>query len=422
VSAGALGPVRPAVARRTPAQQIATVLRRAVEGWGTDEDAIFSALTGRTRAEIADIEREYAALSGGETLEARLRDELSGGDLTRAMALLRGGGGAVEPPALIPTRLAEQLHAAMEGLGTDEGAINGVLTGRTPAELTAIRNEYQRLFHESLDARLRDELSGGELIESATAAHAGVLEPEDEIKVAVKGAGTDEERLFAVLTQISNRGDVEKTIDAYAAKGYGDMLEDIRGDLSGKDLERAMELLHGATPTAACTSDEREEALEALSEAVSLAQGAVARLDADIAGGRLSYGVRTALENNFNPAGQAGGVTLALAAQVRPVLAAARTDMLRTSQLRCGPHAQCTGTCGQYVGAFTPLVLGAVVHVCPNFFACGGDRPVMTLHEFVHHGGLHDVAYYKQAGWSALTPAVAIGNPDSFAHFAREVD
>jgi len=172
---GALGPSRPVVQRRTPAEQVATVLRRAVEGWGTDEDAIFAALTGRTLAEIADIEREYAALSGGETLEARLRDELSGGDLVRAMALLRGGPQAVTAPALLPTHLAEQLHAAVEGLGTDEGAINGVLMGRTPAELTAIRAEYQRLYHESLDARLHDELSGGELIESSIAAQAGGL-------------------------------------------------------------------------------------------------------------------------------------------------------------------------------------------------------------------------------------------------------
>jgi len=46
----------------------------------------------------------------------------------------------------------------------------------------------------------------------------------------------------------------------------------------------------------------------------------------------------------------------------------------------------------------------------------------MVLHEFVHHGGLHDTAYVGQGGWSALTPAVAIGNPDSHAHFARDVN
>jgi len=137
-----------------------------------------------------------------------------------------------------------------------------------------------------------------------------------------------------------------------------------------------MQLLHGATPTATCTTGEREEALEALSEAISLAQEAVVRLDADIARGRLSYGVRSALERNFNPADQTGAVTLGLAAQVRPILAAARTDMLRTSQLRCGPDPTCTGDCTtKHVGAFTILIPGAEVHVCPAFLPAATIAP-----------------------------------------------
>lgn len=203
-----LHPVRsalPAVLRlqrRTAAEQIATVIRNAVEGLGTDEEAIFNALTGRTPAEIADIAAAYRALSGGETLEERLRDELSRDDLARALSLLRGETAATEA--------ARQIWNAVRGLGTDEEAIYAAVAGRTAEQWNEIQQAYQAMAGENLLTRLRDELTDSEWKHLQTLlpdAEGGAVTAEDratvlanQIEAAVEGPGTDEEAIYSGLT------------------------------------------------------------------------------------------------------------------------------------------------------------------------------------------------------------------------------
>jgi Domain of unknown function (DUF4157)/Annexin/Lysine-specific metallo-endopeptidase len=408
---------------RSAAEQIATVLRNAVEGLGTDEDAIFNALTGRTPDQIAEIKAAYEKLSGGETLEARLRDELSGKDLTRALSLLSGGS---TPTEATPRQIAMRLREAVEGLGTNESAIIAILTGRSPTELAQIRAEYARMYKENLQDRLKDELSGKELIEASILDREGLLQPEDEIKVAIAGLGTDEERLFAVLKEISgDRERIIRTMNQYAAKGYGNMLEDIRDDLSGGDLEQAMELLHGATPSRACSDDERKEGLLAISIAISRIQNTLEKLDADITRGTLSYSVRSALERRFNPGDAASVVNIALTRTVRSVFSRALADLVTRSEVTCGVQGSCVAkpTCEKFVAAWTNPVSGAAVRLCPAFFACSPDRAGDILHEFIHHTGVRDVAYiWEQEKFSKLTPPVSLSNPDSYAFFAKDVE
>ena len=67
------------------AQAVAVQLRDAIEGPGTNEEAVFAALSNRTAEEITAIKASYLTLTG-RTLEADLRDDLSGDDLVRALA------------------------------------------------------------------------------------------------------------------------------------------------------------------------------------------------------------------------------------------------------------------------------------------------------------------------------------------------
>jgi len=69
---------------------IARRLRDAMEGLGTDEDAIYAALgeLGQDQAKITALQAAYRALTGN-TLDADLDDELSGAELARAQRLLR---------------------------------------------------------------------------------------------------------------------------------------------------------------------------------------------------------------------------------------------------------------------------------------------------------------------------------------------
>ena len=69
---------------------LATRIRDAIEGAGTDEDAIFAALgeLGQDATRITALSNAYATLTG-RTLDGDLEDDLSGGELARAQRLMR---------------------------------------------------------------------------------------------------------------------------------------------------------------------------------------------------------------------------------------------------------------------------------------------------------------------------------------------
>lgn len=424
---GAVGGAQTAEDRATVA---ANQIQHAVDGPGTDEDAIYSALTGRTEPELREIAQRYRLLTG-EEMEARLRDELTDREYESVQLLLH--------PQALPDRVARELHNAVQGPGTRESEIMAILTGRSTAELPLISAAYQRLYSESLTARLTEELDGADRDQALQLLRTGVLEPADEINLAVEGLGTDEERLFAVLTEIStSRATVVATIDRYASKGYGDMLAEVADDLSGDDLARAMELLHGQTPTGTCSAEQRSVGLEAMSGAASLAQNAASRLDAEVAAGRLSSGVTSALNDNFNPGRAAGAVTLAIAGQISTIFTQTRGDILSRGALTCTtpapPPCAVTKECDPdpdcskpFMYAWTCSGAGSVVRLCPALFDCAQDKPRSLLHEFVHHTGVLDKFYQSDSGFASLTPrgdrsaTDSLDNADSYAYFARAV-
>jgi hypothetical protein len=153
------------------AATIAARLHDAMEGWGTDEDAIYGALTSRTPDDIEEIKDAYF-IAYDTTLLADLRDEMSGDELARAERLLQGtaapGARATAAETAAATRataraIAEQLRDAMAGLGTEEDQIYNALEGRTQGEIGAIRTEYLALTGRRLEEDLIDDLSGDEL-------------------------------------------------------------------------------------------------------------------------------------------------------------------------------------------------------------------------------------------------------------------
>ncbi|TQV82483.1 DUF4157 domain-containing protein [Exilibacterium tricleocarpae] len=415
---------------------IANRLEAAMAGLGTDEDAIYAALTGRSNAELRAIETRFRLLTGF-ALDVRLRDELNDAEYTRAQRLLH--------PLLDPQRIAVRLRHAVERIGTGELEIQAVLTGRTPAELALINAAYQAMYGESLRDRLNAELSGAERSATETLRQQGVLPLEDEIKLSIEGAGTDEERLFAALTEIQNDPNpglrLQTVIDAYAAKGYGVMLEDIRRDLTGSEYAQALGSLLGHIPTAGCSNQQRDTGRAAIAGAASLAQKAIALLNADIGRGALSSRVRSALRANFNPGNTPGAVNVGLATQVRDVFVPARVDLYRTASIACTTPvpfpAACAGpdpcaavpNCTTFTSAWTCGAAGpgAVVRLCAAFFQCDSDKSGTMLHEFIHHFGVSDKFYRHQSGFSTLVPAGngsatdSLDNADSFSEFAKAV-
>jgi hypothetical protein len=152
------------------AESIARKLEDAMAGWGTDEDAIYSALSGRSANDMRDIKGAYTSLFHKD-LDAELRDELNDEELARVSEM----AAPVADESALPVVEAEQikvdrarviadrLRIAMKGWGTDEDSIFAALSGRSHEEIGEIKRQYLDLTGRYLESDLNDELSGEDL-------------------------------------------------------------------------------------------------------------------------------------------------------------------------------------------------------------------------------------------------------------------
>lgn len=114
----------------------------AGEGWGTDEEAIYTAIRDCS---------ERAKLQADAEVQALLKDELSGHELWKAQLLLAFGQEAAFPAAI------QEIWSATEGWGTDEARIYQALQKLTEAEVAQISKVP------GLWDMLRSELSGKDM-------------------------------------------------------------------------------------------------------------------------------------------------------------------------------------------------------------------------------------------------------------------
>jgi hypothetical protein len=141
----------------------ASQVHQAGQGLGTDEAQLLASLRSlrRDARRIAEFKATFLRRYG-ETAESYVRSELSGSDLAEALTLLtplpatRAEAGA---------DAANRLHAAFEGLGTDEAAVFAVLRelGHNAERIAALRSTYLARFGETIEDALRSEMSGSEL-------------------------------------------------------------------------------------------------------------------------------------------------------------------------------------------------------------------------------------------------------------------
>lgn len=208
-------------------------LHHALLGAGTDEAKIYEILENKDAAEIKAIKDEYQK-KYGKSYEEALRGELSGADLDRALALLRGDKASAD---------AARIRQAIAGAGTTESEISSTLKGKSPEQIEAIKNAYQSLYKESLDAALKGDLSGPELDEANARLSSQSAEADAaRLKTAMNSAGTDEKEIRNVLEGKSK--EEREAIEAAYRKLYGrELLHDLKQELSGIELECAESLL-----------------------------------------------------------------------------------------------------------------------------------------------------------------------------------
>lgn len=161
-----------------------------------------------------------------------------------------------------PAQLAHQLREAFRGIGTDEDEVYRVLS-LSPATVQATYVYYDAHFNDHTGSGLiediKDEMSGSELgramilLENAGIAVKGLqaetpAQLAGEMREAFRGLGTDEDQVYRILSYPPDQ--VRAMVNSYNENfndhtGKG-LIEDIRDEFSGEELEKAVSLLSNA--------------------------------------------------------------------------------------------------------------------------------------------------------------------------------
>lgn len=125
------------------------VLRKAMKGFGTDENAIIELLGSRTNKQRVPMVAAYKTTYGKDLLRD-LKSELTGHFEELVLAML-----------MTPTQFdAAQLRDAIKGAGTDEACLIEILSSRSNAEIQEINRIYKAEYGKSLEDAIISDTSG----------------------------------------------------------------------------------------------------------------------------------------------------------------------------------------------------------------------------------------------------------------------
>ncbi|XP_051769617.1 annexin A11b [Ctenopharyngodon idella] len=125
------------------------VLRKAMKGFGTDENAIIELLGNRTVKQRVPLLAAYKTTYGKDLIHD-LKSELTGNFESLVLAMLKS-------PAQLD---ASELKAAISGAGTDEACLIEILSSRSNAEIKEITRLYKADYGKSLEDAITSDTSG----------------------------------------------------------------------------------------------------------------------------------------------------------------------------------------------------------------------------------------------------------------------
>jgi len=125
------------------------ILKAAMKGFGTDEDAIIDVITARTNAQRQEIKDMFKQMYGKD-LTKELKSELGGRFEDAVLALM-----------LKPAEFdARQLKDAMGGIGTKESVLIEIMCSRTNEQIADIKDAYKKLTDDDLESDLGGDTGG----------------------------------------------------------------------------------------------------------------------------------------------------------------------------------------------------------------------------------------------------------------------
>ncbi|MCI4384665.1 hypothetical protein PGIGA_G00041240 [Pangasianodon gigas] len=219
------------------------VLRKAMKGFGTDENAIIELLGNRSSKQRVPLVKAYKTTYGKDLIHD-IKSEISGNFENLVVAMLKS-----------PTAYdASELREAISGAGTDEPCLIEILSSRTNAEIQEINRIYKAEYSKSLEDAIIHDTSGHfrRLLVSLSQGNRDERETVDVslAKQDAQGAGTDEPCLIEILSSRTN-AEIQEINRIYKAE-YSKSLEDaIIHDTSGHFRRLLVSLSQG-------NRDERE--------------------------------------------------------------------------------------------------------------------------------------------------------------------
>uniref|UniRef100_A0A671XEA9 Annexin n=1 Tax=Sparus aurata TaxID=8175 RepID=A0A671XEA9_SPAAU len=125
------------------------VLRKAMKGFGTDENAIIELLGSRTNKQRAPMVAAYKTTYGKDLLKD-LKSELTGNFEKLVLAMM-----------MTPAQFdAAELREAIKGAGTDEACLIEILSSRSNADIHEITRIYKAEYGKSLEDAISSDTSG----------------------------------------------------------------------------------------------------------------------------------------------------------------------------------------------------------------------------------------------------------------------
>jgi len=178
-------------------------LYKAMAGAGTDEATLIEILASRSNAEIKEI-RDVYKKNYKKVLEKELQSETSG-HFRRLLVSLNNA--SRDETTKVDMRKAEEdaaklYQAGEKKWGTDESTFNFVMASRSPAQLRATFQAYQKLSNHDISKSLSSEFSGD--IQKGLLAIVGVARDPPSyfaslLYKSMKGLGTNDDDLIRIV-------------------------------------------------------------------------------------------------------------------------------------------------------------------------------------------------------------------------------